>query len=76
MSNTYTIKRNSTGDRFVYTSDGRRIPADIAGLCVGRDKWLSEIKCKCRDCGELFPLRELQGNGQWCETCATADIND
>jgi hypothetical protein len=61
--------------RFVKLPDGTRIPADIAGLASGKDKWLSEIKCRCRDCGELFPLRELQGGGQWCEPCQEKEVD-
>jgi hypothetical protein len=72
----YKIKRNDSGDRFVCLSDGSVIPADIASLAAGPDRWLSEISCKCRDCGVLFPLRELHGGGQWCEDCQTAGIAD
>lgn len=73
-SKTYKIQKVSTGERFVKLSSGQIIPADIAGLCAGRDKWISEIKCRCRDCGEFFPLSQLQGGGQWCEPCQTAGI--
>ena len=76
MSQKYSIKRNSAGERFVALSDGRMIPAAIAGICAGRDKWISQIQCKCRTCGELFSLRELGETGQWCEPCSSADIND
>lgn len=72
----FTIIKNSNGERAVKLASGQVIPADIAGLCAGKDKWLSEIKCKCRDCGEKFPLRELQGGGQWCEPCQTAGIEE
>ena len=70
----YKIVKNSNGERFVKLSSGSVIPADIAGLCTGKDKWLSEIKCKCRDCKAEFPLSQLGGNGQWCEPCQTAGI--
>jgi hypothetical protein len=73
---TFTIVRNSAGERAVKLADGSVIPADIAGLCVGSDQWLSEIKCKCRDCKQEFPLSELQGGGQWCEPCQTAGIEE
>jgi hypothetical protein len=69
----YTIKRNAGGTRFVHLNDGTVIPAEIAGLAAGPDKWLSEIQCACRDCKQAFTLRELEG-GQWCEECATAGI--
>jgi len=73
----FEIKRNpKTGERFVRLSNGRMIPAGIAGMCTGPDKWLSEIRCKCRTCGEMFPLRELGETGQWCETCACVGIED
>ena len=72
----YTILKNSTGDRFVKISDGRIIPADLAGMAAGNDTWMRNIQCKCRDCKQPFALQDLQGNGQWCEECATADIND
>jgi hypothetical protein len=75
--NEYKILRNEAGERAVkILATGQIIPADIAGLCCGPDAWLSEIECKCRDCGQKFPLRELQGNGQWCEPCQTKDIED
>ncbi len=70
----YTIKQDKSGSRFVVLSNGNVIPADIAALTAGADKWLSEIECKCRDCGAQFPLRELVGAGQWCEDCAGAEI--
>jgi hypothetical protein len=72
----YTIRKNDAGERFVCLTSGQMIPADIAGLCAGKDAWLSQIQCKCRDCGERFPLSMLQGNGQWCEECQTKDIED
>jgi hypothetical protein len=73
----YTILKNKEGERFVKLNpSGQVIPADIAGLCAGPDAWLSEIKCKCRDCGGLFTLRELQGNGRWCEPCQEASIEE
>lgn len=72
----YTILRNPEGERAVKLANGQIIPADIAGLCAGKDAWISQIKCKCRDCGEPFPLRELQGNGRWCEPCQTKDIEE
>ena len=73
----YSIMRHkTTHERFVCLSDGRVIPAAIAGMAAGRDRWLSEIKCKCQTCGESFPLRELGETGQWCEACASADIQD
>lgn len=74
----YEIKRNpTTGERFVrILSNGLMIPASVAGMCSGPDKWLSEIECKCRTCGELFPLRELGETGQWCEPCSLVGIED
>ncbi len=65
----YTILRNPEGERAVKLANGQVIPADIAGLCAGKDAWISQIECKCRDCGKSFPLRLLQGNGQWCDGC-------
>jgi len=71
----YKIVKNESGERAVkIIRSGQLIPADIAGLCVGKDFWLSQIKCKCRDCKQEFTLRELQGGGQWCEECQTAGI--
>lgn len=72
----YMIVRDNTGERFVKTPDGLVIPADIAALFVDDNDWMREIKCKCRDCGQLFPLKDLEGGGQWCEPCATKDIMD
>jgi Zn finger protein HypA/HybF involved in hydrogenase expression len=72
----YTIVKNATGDRFVKLASGTLVPADIAALGAGKDAWMRDIPCKCRDCKQPFPLSQLQGNGQWCEECATADIND
>jgi hypothetical protein len=74
MKQAYKIVRNSNGDRAVRLDNGKIIPAGIAGLCVGADRWLSEITCKCRDCGEIFSLRELGEVGQWCESCSVAEI--
>lgn len=71
----YSIKRLASGERIVCLSSGQQIHADIAGLCAGPDRWLSEIRCKCRECRQEFPLRELNSGGQWCEACQTADID-
>jgi len=76
MKQSYKIVQNSDGERYVKLANGDIIPAGIAGLCAGRDKWLAEIECKCRDCGVLFPLKYLGETGQWCETCATVGIAD
>lgn len=76
MKLAYKIQRNVSGDRFVLLSNNQMIPADICGVCVGADKWLSEIECKCRECKEKFPLSELHGGGQWCEECQTVGIDD
>jgi len=73
MKQAYKIVRNLNGDRAVRLANGTTIPAGIARLCVGPDKWLAEITCKCRDCGETFPLRDLGETGQWCEICLELD---
>lgn len=70
----YTIVKSAIGKRAVKLNDGTVIPADIAGLCVGKDLWLSQIVCNCRECKQPFPLKHLQGGGQWCEECQTANI--
>ena len=70
----YKIVRNTDGERAVELDNGQVIPCDIAGLCSGKDAWIAQIECKCRDCGKLFPLSQLQGNGQWCEPCQVADL--
>jgi len=72
----FKILKSATGDRAVKLQDGTVIPADIAGLAAGADKWLSEIVCKCRDCGKPFPLSQLHGGGQWCEPCQEASVVD
>jgi len=73
-SKTYTIVRNPEGERGVKLSNGKVIPCDIAALCTGKDAWLAAIEVKCRDCNQLFPLRALQGNGQWCDECQSKSI--
>ena len=73
---TYTIVKSPSGDRAVKLANGNLIPCDIAALATGKDKWLSEIQCKCRDCGDRFPLSQLQGNGQWCDACQDASIEN
>lgn len=70
----YKIMRDAEGNRAVKIGN-RVIPADIAGLCTGKDAWIAQIECKCRDCKRSFPLRLLQGGGQWCEECQTASID-
>lgn len=70
----YKVVRIASGERFIKMDSGVVIPADIAGLAVGKDKWMSEVRCRCRDCNEFFPLSQLHGGGQWCEECQTADI--
>jgi hypothetical protein len=72
----YQIVKNSSGERAIKFGPNFRniVTADIAGLCTGKDKWLSEIKCKCRDCKQEYPLSQLQGGGQWCQDCQDASI--
>ena len=70
---TFKIMRAANGDRAVKVGS-QMIPADIAGLCAGPDRWLAEIKCACRICKQDFTLRELHGGGQWCEHCQTAGM--
>jgi len=70
----FTVRKMTTGERVIVLDSGSTIPADIAGLCTGRDLWLSQIECKCRDCGEKFPLSRLNGGGQWCDECQTKGI--
>jgi len=69
----YTVRRNAAGERFIAIGN-ELIPADIAALCSGKDAWISQIQCKCRTCKQPFPLKELQGNGQWCEPCQDAAV--
>ncbi len=71
----YQIVKDAFGNRAVIFGN-KTVPADIAGLCVGKDAWLSEIKCKCRECRQEFPLKELHGGGQWCEACQEASIEE
>lgn len=73
MNYIYKILKNQDGERFVSTAKGI-IPADIAALAAGPDAWLSRIECRCLDCKQLFPLRDLQGNGRWCQECQDASI--
>jgi hypothetical protein len=70
----YKVMKSLGGDRIIVLASGAQIPADVAGLAVGQDSWLAAIECKCRDCGALFPLRELNGGGQWCEECQLAGV--
>jgi len=71
----FKIMKDVDGHRAVkILSTGKIIPADLAGLCTGKDHWLSLIECKCRDCGQSVPLSALHGGGQWCEPCQTKDM--
>jgi hypothetical protein len=72
----HSIVKNASGERFVKLGNGSVIPADIAALAVGKDAWMANIHCKCRDCKAFFPLRELQGNGQWCEPCQVKSLGE
>ena len=70
----YVIRKMSTGDRVVCFANGTQITADTAGLCAGKDLWISQITAKCRDCKQVFPLSLLNGGGQWCEPCQMAGV--
>ena len=70
----YTIRENSNGQRFVITK-GFAVPVDIAALAAGKDAWMRNIECPCKDCGGLYALHELIGGG-YCEDCAFADIEE
>lgn len=72
--NSYAISRLPCGSRFVLIPGYPPIPAKMAACCAGKDAWMSGIECLCRDCRQPFPLRDLQGGGQWCNECATKDI--
>ena len=69
MNTQYKILKDSNGNRVIRLANGGLIPADIAGMATGKDEWLSQIVCKCRDCKQEFPLSQLHGGGQWCESC-------
>ena len=47
------------------------VPLGIAGLSVDH----RHVSAKCRECGEVFPLHELNEGG-WCEDCACAGLED
>ena len=70
----YKIYKDSNGARYVKMENGNVIQAGIAALCAGKGKWLSEIKCKCRECKKEFMLSELNDDGQFCEECQLADL--
>ena len=70
----YKIVKDQNGNRFVKMEGGGIIPADVAGMAVGKDAWMRDIQCKCRECGNLFSLSLLQGGGQWCEGCQLAAV--
>jgi hypothetical protein len=70
----YKIFKNSRGERFFKFSNNEILPADLAGLCGGKDLWISEIQCKCLQCGDMTPVKYMTGNGRWCEECAIEGI--
>jgi len=67
----YKICENKEGERFVVLIGTREIiPCDMAGLMAGKDKWISEIFCECRECGDEHPIRGMYANGQYCGMCS------
>ena len=74
MKNQTKIVRNATGARFVQLLDGSIIPAGIAALCSGKDKWMSELTCKCRTCKGTFALNQLSEDGQFCQECQFVEV--
>ena len=70
----YVVMKNKAGERFLKLSSGTVIPAAIARIAAGKDAWMRDVRCKCRDCGERFPLRELNDTGEYCEECVTRGI--
>lgn len=73
--NSYAISQLPCGSRVVLIPGYPPLPAEIAACCAGKDAWISQIQCICRDCRQPFALRDLQG-GQWCNECATKDVVD
>ena len=68
---TYKIIESRDGERAVFIPSTREIiPCDMAGLMAGKDKWLSEIFCECRECEEEHPIRNMYANGQYCGMCS------
>ena len=72
-NHTVTVhKAKSTGERILKVlrpnNKAYLIPADIARLCGGKDKWLSEVVVVCRDCKTKFKLTDSD-SPLYCPDC-------
>ena len=56
------------------------IPIEVAALASGKDAWIAEIKARCKECGQFFPLRELYqdlpGHCAGCSSQYYDSLND
>lgn len=63
------IKEDRYGHRYFVFNNETKIPAEIAGLAVGKDLWVSQILLECKECKETHTVKNMYHGGQFCEEC-------
>jgi len=63
------IKEDRYGHRYFVFNNGTKILAEIAGLAVGKDVWISQIQLECKECKKTHVVKNMYHGGQFCEDC-------
>ena len=64
-----TTKEDRYGFRYFVFDNKHKVPAEIAGLADGGDKWISQIELMCKSCNTPHIVKNMFMGGQFCETC-------
>jgi hypothetical protein len=62
-------KEDRYGHRYFVFNNETKILAEIAGLAVGKDAWVSQIQLECKECKEMYAVKQMHCGGQFCEEC-------
>jgi hypothetical protein len=67
------IKEDRYGHRYFVFNNKTKVFAEIAGLAVGKDTWVSQIQLECKECKETHAVKHMYNGGQFCEMCFYKD---
>ena len=63
------IKEDRYGHLYFMFNNKTKVFAEIAGLAVGNDAWVSHIQLECKECKEMYAVKQMYHGGQFCEEC-------
>lgn len=68
-----TNKTNGRKFAIVNNDMSAAYPLELCAMAGGKDAWMRNITCKCKDCGVRMPVSELN-EGFYCEPCLNKDM--